>query len=45
MHRKQPEALSKVAILSKELPKLAAFAHGFIETGANATPISKVTDF
>jgi hypothetical protein len=39
------EAHSKVAGLLNELPELAAFAHGFIETGANAKPILKVTGF
>jgi hypothetical protein len=39
------EGLSKVVRFLKDLHKLAAFAHGFIETGANAMPISKVTDF
>jgi hypothetical protein len=29
----------------KKQPNIAAFAYGFIETGANAKAISKITDF
>ncbi|SLM19121.1 hypothetical protein SPIRO4BDMA_50636 [uncultured spirochete] len=29
----------------KEQPFIAAFVYGFNETGTNAKPISKVTDF
>jgi hypothetical protein len=43
--KKSDEALSKVGRVLKEQPFIAAFAYGFNETGANAKPISEVTDF
>ncbi|SLM18633.1 hypothetical protein SPIRO4BDMA_50148 [uncultured spirochete] len=39
------EALSKVGRVLKGPPFIAAFVYGFNETGANAKPISEVTDF
>jgi hypothetical protein len=46
------EALLKCRRILKELPSIAAFAHGFeasanpiLETGANVKPISKPTGF
>jgi hypothetical protein len=39
------EVLSKVGRVLKEQPFIVAFAYGFNETGANAKPISKGTDF